>query len=277
MSVPLEFYFNLRQCIEKCELFSSKNNESDDILNKKISSPAAILIPLITPSITPLLNVDMGRVRLVLLSVNDTKIINKTGKFDLVIAQFVSLSLTSSLEYPVVRNFMWRSAGSVSAKIYNKYKSTGAIYRPGFAFEDRQYALECKNLAVFKSTRELLVSSKLDSSLNENAMATIVNSFNVRTIVGLPIVFANRLVNGYLLELSVLTPSLELHVGSESLNLVSSIVRENVTFVERLSTIARQNDAAASVASDVKLMPPPLHPTLNTSRLNRSSLHNQSK
>ncbi len=266
LSVVLEFHAGVTKSLDKYEVFTKLSGSSDASIPEDSQRKSSILIPLISPCDVPLLNIEIGRVRFILLLVDSSKRnLNSVGDFDLVIAQFISFNLTSSIEYPIVRNFVSSHSNSASYKIYNKYKSNGMIYRPGFAFEDRQYLNEVKNVALFKSKSSLLFSQS-EINPGKESIGTIIGSFSLRFIIGLPIVFANRLVNGYLFEVSVLNQKLEFYLGSAALNLILDIINQNVDFVTSLGV-----SYCSSNKNSVDRLAP------HNARLNKSNLHNQSK
>ena len=226
LNVMVEFYFEFNKYLDKHLAAKSITSSDDSSFAAELggaSSKNSVLIPLITPNDVPLVNIEIGRVRFVCLSQNASE-----TSYDLFVCQFLSFNLTSSVEYPIVRNFLFNS--TASNKLY-KYKANGMLYRPGFAFEDRQYLLEVKNLAVFKSQSKCLCDSSDSAANNSSFVQALVNSFSIRSVLGLPMLYKNRLINGYVLECSVLTSSLEFFLGTSSVKLMLDIARENTEWI----------------------------------------------
>jgi hypothetical protein len=192
------------------------------------SNESTVLVPIITSSDLPLMNIEVGQIRFILPFYE-----NKKSNFDLIIKQIQSIKFTSQIEYPIIRNFLYYNNNSASHKIYNKYRSNGMLYRPGFAFEDRQYLMEIKNIALFKSNSASLISK----SITEIERTMIINSFNLKSIVGLPIFYQNRLINGYVLEINIITPNLEFYLGSSELNLVFGVLNQNLNIINNWKSI----------------------------------------
>ena len=220
------------------------------------------LIPLIKPKQMPLLNIDILNVRLIipLFERNRHRQADET-----VVAQMRSLNLTSQVENPLLRNFLNNSA---SLALYNKAKSAGTLYKPGFELEDRQYALDVKDMALFRTRFTHLTSGEGDEgTLKPNKLSTpILDNFDLKAVLGLPILLKKRLINGYTLELSIPTTSLSLYFGNIEVNLLYSILKQNLEALEAymkrlIEPTARAdskrvlNEHDEPVEADLKILP----------------------
>ena len=147
----------------------------------------------------PLLNIELDRFRLM-----------NPVENHVIVLQLLGLNLTSQVENPIIRAFAQNARPNSSQAIYDRAKSTGLIYRPGFIFEDRQYLFEIKNTAAF---------------LNEPTPLPIIDQLTVRAILALPILCDRHLINGYMLEISV-GPNLDVHASDFNINVIRDAVRE---------------------------------------------------
>lgn len=195
LNLILEFYFNLTKLI----LFK-QNLE-------KNNSKRAYLIPIIQASQMPLLNIELKKIRFILPKEDNTNSL---------ILQFMSLTLSSQVENPLIRNFI---QNTTSLNIYNKAKSNGLLYRPGFIFEDRQYHAEIKSICLINNTKAIL------------------DNFDLKLALALPILLGKRLINGYAVELSVPTSNLAFNFTDLDLNLIFELINENkFNFEQELNT-----------------------------------------
>ena len=177
------------------------------------------LIPLIKASDMPLINIEINRVRLIF------PCMNCKDNLDIVMAQVFNLNLTSQIENPLSRNFLHNSA---SSSIYNKAKSNGHLYMPGFPFEDRQYSLQLSNFALLAAN-----STHLSNKQQPNRFVPILNSVNLKAIVGLPILLGHKLINGYIVEIGITNQQTHVYLNNLFLNLMHNLVEENLVFLDR--------------------------------------------
>ncbi|CAF0864916.1 unnamed protein product, partial [Brachionus calyciflorus] len=220
----LAYNLNLFETIFKF----SKLFESDETSSNGNNDD--FLIPIINSCDVPLLNLDLKKSKF-LMPHNEKKIL----------LEFDSMSLTSQFDNQLIRNF---SQNSTSHQIYLKAKSQGLINRPGFTFEDRQYLLLLKNLSL-----------SVDSDL-------IIEKFNLRLIVALPILYGPRLINGYALELNV--PDLSVNLDTEKINLITQSINTNFIF-------EKKNSQKSYGCCNLSLVPCDLFITFEKINLNLSS------
>ena len=230
--ILIEFYIDLSKLLQV--YVSNLNN--DDILNQHLSesqfsdqfnnsilnTKKSYLIPIVKARQIPLLNIELSKLRVLLPFYNQ----KTDSSYDLIVAQIIHLNLTSQVENPIIRNFFQNAA---SLNIYNKAKSNGSLFRPGFAFEDRQYALEINNLAIFKTNSIYLNDnhSSPGSKLQHRYCNPILDNFDIKSTIGLPIIFNKRLINGYVLEVGTPTNNLAFYLGNLELNLLFNIINQN--------------------------------------------------
>ena len=257
--VLIEYYLATYSIIEKSlsikdPYLNTNNNENSNEsklnYNNENETKKIKLIPLIKASDMPLLNIEINRVRFIFPFYD---LVKKSIKFDydLIIGQIFNLTLTSQIENPIIRNFINNSSNK-SFNIYNKAKSNGSLYRPGFAFEDRQYGLDIKNISLFKSNSTYLPSSSKINEKYANLMCLpILDSFDLKAMIGLPILLGKLLINGYVLELNIPANDLTFYLDNRELNLISDIINENtniiksydiVGFTKRLATKNNNNN-----------------------------------
>jgi hypothetical protein len=168
----------------------------------------------------------------------------------------LQFSLTSQVENPIIRNFV-NTGTSKSFIIYNKAKSNGSLYRPGFAFEDRQYSIEIKNMAVFKSNSVFTASSaKLNPRLTCPQMCLpVLDSFDLKAVVGLPISLGKLLINGYVLEMNTPTSDLNLYLDNLSINLVSNLINENSSLIQCYDLSPKTNETKSNASATRTSLP----------------------
>jgi hypothetical protein len=244
----IEFYIDLINLLSQ-KAGKSTNQAQASPNNANTERLSHYLIPLIKAKEIPLLNIDISNVRII-FPFNDK--LSKSE--DIIIAQMVSLNLTSQFENPLVRNFL---NNSVSLVLYNKAKSSGNLYKPGFEFEDRQYSLDIKDLALFRTKFVYLTNqSKLDKY-----SSPILENFDLKAILGLPILLNRRLINGYTLEISIPTTNLSLYFGNFEVNLVYNILKQNLdTLNYKLKSLNTSNEtkfnaSSNETTSDLKILP----------------------
>merc|ERR1712071_167397 len=107
-----------------------------------------------------------------------------------------------------------RSFKDSSSDVFNRAQSTGALYQPGFAFEDRQYQLFIKHIAVFQQHNNYVDATEKTST---STLTPIIDPLNLRACLGLPIMFEQQLIIGYLLEASLSTPDVCVYLGTSQL------------------------------------------------------------
>jgi hypothetical protein len=107
---------------------------------------------------------------------------------------------------------------SISASIYQQARSNGSIYRPGFTFEDRQYTLTVKQLTV---------ASRGFASSAPKVSDPILESLDLRAVIGLPILIGKKLINGYVCEMGISNQQSRLFFKDRCINLLMAIVGEN--------------------------------------------------
>ena len=215
-------------------------NESSQ-LNSSSNKQVSYLIPLIKAKEMPLLNIDIHKARIILPCYNA----DASKITDLIIAQMISLNLTSQVENPLMRNFLNNSA---SHAIYNKAKSSGTLYKPGFEFEDRQYALEVKDLALFR-TQAFCLANEVPGVKAYKTCIPILDNFDLRAVLGLPILFGKRLINGYTLEISIPTSNLLFYFGNLEVNLLLNTLNQNLNALSQYKTKFSHVSSTANVSS----------------------------
>lgn len=132
------------------------------------------------------------------------------------VAELASLNITSRIHEPLMRTFL---QNSISASIYQKAKSNGNIYRPGFTIEDRQYTITLKQLTI--------ASRNSSSSSVHKVSDPILENLDMRAVVGLPIQIGKKLINGYVCEVAILDQQTRFYFNNQCMNLILCIVREN--------------------------------------------------
>ena len=205
-----------------------------DIVSLFPAAEQTELIPFIRARDMPLLNIELERFRLMNPVENHA-----------IVLQLLGLNLTSQVENPIIRAFAQNARPNSSQAIYDRAKSTGLIYRPGFIFEDRQYLFEIKNTAVF---------------LNEPTPLPIIDQLTVRAILALPILCDRHLINGYMLEISV-GPNLDIHASDFNINVIRDAVRETTAVMKSfarpksVSTPIRDKNTNKNVTTKLDLVP----------------------
>ena len=222
----LDFIFHLSK-IEKIFNFISNFNRLLEInfnltnrSNEGLHVQQSQLIPLIRASDVPLINIDLSKIRFIFPVLNQFKT-------PIIVAQVMNLKLTSQVDNPLIRNF---SSSLASNTVYNKTKSDGSIYRPGFAFEDRQYLLDVSNVALFSSS---LIDLEPNDQL-KSIISPILRPVQFCSILGLPILLNDKLINGYCLELNIKSPQVYFYLSDFGLNLITGFIDENSKLIENL-------------------------------------------
>ena len=224
----------------------------------------------------PLLNIEMGRARIILphyaSSSTTTTTTTNNNNYDIVVFQILQLTLSSQMDNPIVRNFTLNSPASLD--IYDRAKLNGSLYKPGFVFEDRQYSLHLKDMALFASksaclepptalphASPLLITAAV-AAANPFHQRAIVSNWNLRVDVGLPILLGKHLINGYVMEANTPTSDLTLYVSNADIDLALAILDENMRYVNTYGELWRLNvtTAAEELQMSTPLPPPPPPP-----------------
>jgi hypothetical protein len=203
--------------------FKHMNNQHSDKINQNSN---IYLIPLVKPSDMPLMNIEMSRVRLLMPQFENP------NESLVLVGQATDIILTSRVENPIARNFVNNLA---SYSLYNRAKSTGLLYRPGFSFEDRQYTLNINSLASF--IVEANHFKPQNHPPNEQLYLPLLDCFDSKAVLGLPIVFNRHLINGYTLEVSSSKPRQTLYLTNSAINMFTSLINENLQKLEEIEKI----------------------------------------
>lgn len=100
-------------CMTQLLMSKYKNESTSGKKSQSSNDESMISLPLVRSSDMPLVNFEMNKIR-VIVPCSTT---NGSGDFNCVVAQIMSLNLTSQIENPLIRNFLH---SSISSNIYNK-------------------------------------------------------------------------------------------------------------------------------------------------------------
>lgn len=244
-----EFSIELVELFTNYILHLTQNAQPSQDCAKKVSS--SLLIPLVRPEDVPLINFDIGYCRLILPIIKYNLDI-KAQECPILVVQCLKLNASSQVENPLNRNII------NSHTIYNKAKSTGALYKPGFPFEDRQYLISLRGLSLFQSTSNDLKEISFNDQENPAAMwnkidsikenpiefkvniQPIIDYFDLDATVGLPVVYINHekkirsILSGYIFEMNILTQNLDFQFTQESISLVLNLIKDNINSINEL-------------------------------------------
>ncbi len=209
--IHLERLVLLNQIIDLADLTSSKFNCAVGPSPSKTRPSKQNLIPLIKASDAPLINFEINRIRLIVPSLSG----------DFLNANLPSLNISSQMTSPLIRNFHAQS--SVSASVYHQAKSSGHLYMPGFAFEDRQYSLDLSQFTVTMRRRKT------------RAFQSVLAGVDLKAVIGLPIIAGKKLIHGYVCEIGVVNQETCVYLSNESINLVCELIKENAEVTAKLS------------------------------------------
>lgn len=203
-------------------------SQSYDILNCFEASERTSLIPLVQARQMPLFNIEIERAHFILPASNK----------QMFVYQLEALKLTSQVENPLIRTFPQNIHQSSSQTIYDRAKSNGLIYRPGFIFEDRQYLVDFKNAFFLR---------------NNASSRPIIDRFSFRAVLALPIVFDRYLINGYLLEISI-GPQIYLYASDMDIRSMEDSLEKNISVLKAFSAPTSKT-TSISTSNVLQLVP----------------------
>lgn len=199
------------------------------------ASERTTLIPLVAARHMPLLNIECDRARLMIP-------MSQHPAAHLLVYQLDSLNLTSQVENPLIRTFPQNESTSTHSSrqtIYDRAKSSGLIYRPGFIFEDRQYVIDFKTMTLFLRDTTACTSRPL------------LDSFGLRATLALPIVFDRYLINGYLLEIS-LGPHINIYASDEDIRSIKDTIVHSGSILNEFSATSNSSPVTTSSSASIK-------------------------